>query len=60
MTEFNFDGIPGPTHNYAGLARGNLAAEKNAQQPANPLPPWSSYYARPFPPWPLASTSCGS
>ena len=26
----NFDGIPGPTHNYAGLARGNLAAERNA------------------------------
>ncbi|HEY5862691.1 MAG TPA: N-succinylarginine dihydrolase [Casimicrobiaceae bacterium] len=36
MIEFNFDGIPGPTHNYAGLARGNLAAEKNAQQVANP------------------------
>ncbi len=32
----NFDGIPGPTHNYAGLARGNLAAEKNARQIANP------------------------
>ena len=32
----NFDGIPGPTHNYAGLARGNLAAERNAQQDANP------------------------
>ena len=27
----NFDGIPGPTHNYAGLAHGNLAAERNAQ-----------------------------
>ncbi|HET9046308.1 MAG TPA: N-succinylarginine dihydrolase, partial [Casimicrobiaceae bacterium] len=36
MVEINFDGIPGPTHNYAGLARGNLAAEKNAQQVANP------------------------
>jgi len=36
MPEFNFDGIPGPTHNYAGLAHGNLAAEKNAQLPANP------------------------
>jgi len=35
-TEFNFDGIPGPTHNYAGLARGNLAAQKNALLPANP------------------------
>ncbi len=32
----NFDGIPGPTHNYAGLARGNLAAERNARQIANP------------------------
>jgi succinylarginine dihydrolase len=32
----NFDGIPGPTHNYSGLARGNLAAERNAQQVANP------------------------
>jgi succinylarginine dihydrolase len=34
--EFNFDGIPGPTHNYAGLARGNLAAAKNARLAANP------------------------
>ena len=32
----NFDGLPGPTHNYSGLARGNLAAERNAQQDANP------------------------
>src|ERR1700704_3547624 len=32
----NFDGIPGPTHNYAGLARGNLAAEKHARLVANP------------------------
>ena len=32
----NLDGIPGPTHNYSGLARGNLAAERNAQQAANP------------------------
>ncbi len=32
----NFDGIPGPTHNYSGLAQGNLAAERNAQQVANP------------------------
>jgi len=32
----NFDGLPGPTHNYAGLAHGNLAAERNAQQIANP------------------------
>ncbi len=32
----NFDGIPGPTHNYSGLAEGNLASERNAQQVANP------------------------
>ncbi|MGA8031441.1 MAG: N-succinylarginine dihydrolase, partial [Casimicrobiaceae bacterium] len=32
----NFDGIPGPTHNYSGLAQGNLAAERNAQQVSNP------------------------
>src|SRR5688572_30007361 len=36
MNEVNFDGIPGPTHNYAGLAHGNLAAERNAQLVANP------------------------
>ena len=36
MAEINFDGIPGPTHNYAGLARGNLAAEKHARRIANP------------------------
>jgi len=34
--EINFDGIPGPTHNYAGLAHGNLAAERHAQEVANP------------------------
>ena len=34
--EYNFDGLPGQTHNYAGLARGNLAAEKNARLTANP------------------------
>ena len=32
----NFDGIPGPTHNYAGLARGNLAAERHAREIAHP------------------------
>ena len=36
MALVNFDGIPGPTHNYAGLARGNLAAERNARRVANP------------------------
>ena len=34
--EVNFDGIPGPTHNYAGLAPGNLAAERNANLVSNP------------------------
>jgi len=34
--EINFDGIPGPTHNYAGLAHGNLAAERHACEVANP------------------------
>lgn len=28
-TEINFDGIIGPSHNYAGLSHGNLAATKN-------------------------------
>lgn len=36
MQEFNFDGIPGPTHNYSGLAQGNLASERNASQVAHP------------------------
>ncbi len=35
-TDVNFDGIPGPTHNYSGLALGNLAAERNARLVANP------------------------
>jgi succinylarginine dihydrolase len=34
--EVNFDGIPGPTHNYSGLAPDNLASERNARQVANP------------------------
>jgi succinylarginine dihydrolase len=36
MHEFNFDGIPGPTHNYSGLATGNIASEHNAGLVANP------------------------
>src|SRR5450432_3967675 len=34
--EFNFDGIVGPTHNYGGLAAGNIAATKNAGRRSNP------------------------
>ncbi|MCA8888631.1 MAG: N-succinylarginine dihydrolase, partial [Parvularculaceae bacterium] len=28
--EINFDGLIGPTHNYAGLSLGNIASAKNA------------------------------
>ena len=34
--EYNFDGLVGPTHNYAGLSRGNVASQVHAGQPANP------------------------
>ena len=27
--EINFDGLPGPTHNYAGLSAGNVASQTN-------------------------------
>lgn len=29
VPEANFDGIVGPTHNYAGLSRGNVASTSN-------------------------------
>ena len=34
--EVNFDGLVGPTHNYGGLARGNLASASNAGNVSNP------------------------
>jgi succinylarginine dihydrolase len=34
--EYNFDGLVGPTHNYAGLSHGNVASLSNAGQPASP------------------------
>ena len=34
--EANFDGLVGPTHNYAGLAFGNVASARNADQASNP------------------------
>src|SRR6188474_3037291 len=34
--EVNFDGLVGPTHNYAGLSRGNLASERHAGARASP------------------------
>ncbi len=36
MPELNFDGLVGPTHNYAGLAHGNLAAQRHAGTVGNP------------------------
>ena len=34
--EANFDGLVGPTHNYAGLSFGNVASESNIAQASNP------------------------
>jgi succinylarginine dihydrolase len=34
--EANFDGLPGPTHNYSGLASGNLASERHKSAVSNP------------------------
>lgn len=34
--EANFDGLVGPTHNYAGLSFGNVASQSHATQPSNP------------------------
>ena len=36
MREYNFDGIVGPTHNYAGLSSGNVASMSHGGQVANP------------------------
>ncbi|KQM70656.1 N-succinylarginine dihydrolase [Sphingomonas sp. Leaf20] len=36
MIEINFDGLIGPSHNYAGLSPGNLAATRNAGGIAHP------------------------
>ena len=36
QTEINFDGVVGPSHNYAGLSPGNLAATRNAGAVAHP------------------------
>jgi succinylarginine dihydrolase len=34
--EMNFDGLVGPTHNYAGLSEGNVASLTNANECSNP------------------------
>src|SRR3546814_2347302 len=36
LLEINFDGIIGPSHNYAGLSFGNLASVRSAGQVARP------------------------
>ena len=36
MSEINFDGLIGPTHNYSGLSEGNNASKKNYSSPSNP------------------------
>ena len=36
ITEINFDGIIGPSHNYAGLSPGNIASANNAGAVARP------------------------
>lgn len=36
MREFNFDGLVGPTHNYAGLSPGNLASTRHAGKISSP------------------------
>lgn len=36
ITEINFDGIIGPTHNYAGLSTGNIASARHAGRVAQP------------------------
>ena len=34
--EVNFDGIVGPTHNYAGLSYGNVASMRNRSSISSP------------------------
>jgi succinylarginine dihydrolase len=34
--EFNFDGLVGPSHNYAGLSFGNVASFNNVRSSSNP------------------------
>jgi succinylarginine dihydrolase len=36
MREFNFDGLVGPTHNYAGLSHGNVASMRHGGRASNP------------------------
>ncbi len=36
LVEINFDGLVGPSHNYAGLSLGNLASSAHAGEPSYP------------------------
>lgn len=36
LTEINFDGLIGPSHNYAGMSPGNLASTSNAGHTSHP------------------------
>jgi succinylarginine dihydrolase len=36
MREYQFDGLVGPTHHYAGLSPGNLASQAHAGETSNP------------------------
>src|SRR5437763_6652219 len=36
LSEINFDGLVGPSHNYAGLSLGNLASARNAGAVSQP------------------------
>lgn len=36
LVEVNFDGLIGPTHNYAGLSPGNIASGRNAGNTSHP------------------------
>lgn len=36
LTEWSFDGLAGPTHNYAGLSAGNLASQAHAGEVSSP------------------------
>lgn len=36
VREFNFDGLVGPSHNYAGLSFGNVASSSNVKSVSNP------------------------
>jgi succinylarginine dihydrolase len=44
--EANFDGLVGPTHNYAGLSFGNVASLNNENRPRTRRQPRSRGCAR--------------